>query len=127
VIYHLSSAQHKQLTDRFGPLLIALPAPEDDPPDWLAWARSVISEKHRAYVVAAVPTVITVGPSRADGLTGVIGEIEPPDKSFSWGVEVVLCDLDPPGKSRHPRSRPQWPASVDTQTASGRWPRERSR
>ena len=125
MIYHLSSAQHKQLTDRMGPLCIALPAPEVDPPDWLEWAKSMISEKHRQYVTQAVVTTITVGPPQGDGLTGVIGQIDPPDKTFSWGVEVVLCDLDPPMKSRHLRSKPQWPASVDTGKPFGRWPRER--
>jgi hypothetical protein len=125
VIYHLSSAQHKQLTDRMGPLCIALPAPEVDPPDWLSWARSVISEKHRQYVTDAKLTTVSVGPPSGGGLAGVIGQIDPADTSFCWGVEVLLCDLDPPLKARHPRSRPQWPASVDTQTASGRWPKER--
>jgi hypothetical protein len=125
MIYYLSSAQHKQLTDRMGPLRIALPAPQDDPADWLQWARSVISEKHRQYVVDAWPEVITVSPSRGGGLDGVIGSIETRDADFAWGVEAVLCDLDPPMEARHPRSRPQWPARVDTQTASGTWPKER--
>ena len=120
--YHLSGRQLKSLLIRHTPICIALPAPEDDPPDWLAWARSVLDADVRTHLVSAEPDVITLGPGRgSDGLASVIGEIEPRDRSIVWQVEVVICDLNPI-KSLHKRERLQWPKCVDTE--SGRWPRE---
>lgn len=120
--YHLSSGQLKSLLLRHTPIRIALPAPEDDPPDWLAWARSVLDDDVQDHLVSAVPDVIAVGPGAGhEGLESVIGRIEPRDRSLVWMVEVVVCDLDPV-KILHPRARTQWPKSVDT--SGGRWPRD---
>jgi len=127
MIYYLSSAQHKQLTDRMGPLLIVLPAPEEDPTDWLTWARNQISAKHRQYVAAASVGVLRVQPPGGTGLQAVIGQISThSDDALTWCIEVVFCDLNPPMAARHPRSAPQWPASVDTESAAGKFPKERA-
>ena len=121
--YHLSNGQLKSLLIRHTPIRIALPAPEDDPPDWLEWARSVMDQDIRDRIVRAEPQVIAVGPvGSRDGLAGVIGEIEPLDRSLIWLVEVCIVDLQP-RKKLHPPARLQWPKSVDT--PSGRWPIER--
>lgn len=119
--YHLSSNQAKELVLRATPLEIALPAPPDDPPDWLAWARNAIVQ-FGEYVVSAEPTVLYVTPNTGDGMAGVIGCIgdQPPKGTFFFSVEAVLCELDPPVAARRERQRCQWPGCA--MLGDQRWP-----
>ncbi len=121
-IFYLSNGQAKELSIRNTPLLIALPAPEDDPDDWLTWARESIAQ-FGDYVVSAEPQVITVAPAQRDGLEGVFGRIVHADHkrpALTIGVDAVVVELDPKGKPRSPRTRLQWPGSV--RAGSQSWP-----
>ena len=120
--YHLSNGQRKELLLRGTPLAIAIPAPPEDPPNWLEWARNVIVEDGQ-HVVSAEPCTVTVSRSgiEGDGLTGFIGTIhEGTPDFFCWGVDAVVCHLDPPGSSRRDRKRVQWPATAVR--GDQRWP-----
>lgn len=121
--YHLSNAQRKELLVRAVPLAIAIPAPMDDPDDWLAWAQESLGDE--GQYVHRIPEVCTlpVGPLKSDaGLTSVIGGFVSPAEGFYWRVEVAIVELDPPCTPRGKRVRVQWPGSV--QDNFGRWPRE---
>lgn len=121
--YHLSGGQLKSLLVRHTPIKIALPSPEEDQDDFMKWAKSVMDDDVREYLFSAETDVIAVGPGRgAEGLSSVIGEIDPRDRSIVWMVEIIVCHFKP-RKSLHPCARLQWPKSVDT--ASGRWPLEK--
>lgn len=119
--YHLSSRQAKELVLRATPLEIALPAPPNDPPDFLEWARSALIQ-YGEYIVTAEPTTLYVTPNDGDGLSGLIGMIgdQPPRGVFCITVEVVICELDPPVKARRERTRCQWPGCAVL--GERRWP-----
>lgn len=119
--YHLSSRQSKELMLRATPLEIALPAPPDDPPDWVAWARNAIVQ-FGEFVKEAEPCVLYVTPNNGDGLSGVIGCIgdQPPRGQFYFGVDAVVCKLDPPVAARRDRLRCQWPGCAIL--GDQRWP-----
>ena len=121
--YYLSNAQRKELLVRAVPLAIALPAPMDDPDDWLIWAQEALGDDgqyvHRTPEVFTLP----VGPVKSDaGLTSIIGGFVRPTGEFYWRVEVAVVELDPPCKPRGVRGKIQWPAFV--RDNFGRWPRE---
>lgn len=126
MIYHLSNAQRKELLVRGTPLAIAIPVPMDDPPDWLAWAQAGLGDLGRYVSRAPEIMSLPVGPLRSDsGLTSVIGGfVEASPDSLYWIVEVAVVELDPPDKSRHKRSKVQWPGSVQTKYTT--WPKRTS-
>jgi hypothetical protein len=124
--FHLSNSQIKNLIIRSTPLAIALPAPPVDPPDWLEWARHAIVQ-YGEHISTVEPCVLTVSRNGqdGDGLAGYIGSIhnEPPE-GFCWGVDAVVCHLDPPVKPRRERLRVQWPGCA--MKGDRRWPEPKS-
>jgi len=123
VKYLLSNRQRNQLLVRNVGLVIAIPVPFDDPEDWIEWARYCLGESGQ-WVVGVETMDVCCVYSGADGLNGVIGEIvaSPPEHDLYWYVSVAAVLLDPPGRTRHPRERLQWPAFAVT--PFGNWPRE---
>lgn len=121
--FRLSTAQRKDLLIRGTPLAVVLPSPVDDPDDWLEWAQQALCEEG-IYVTDCRVTTISVAPPSGGGLTGVIGRIVHDQEAnadvLTWGVEVVMCDLDPPTKARQQRKRPQWPHYAESR--AGKWP-----
>lgn len=113
--YNLSNSQRKELLIRHQPLEIAVPAPVQDPPDWLAWARWSLCDDGQ-YVQSADPDVVLVEyMPGGGGLTSILGRILPDGQEsqcLHWWVEIVRIRLDPPGKPRHRRSALQWPVSA---------------
>jgi hypothetical protein len=122
--YRLSTRQRKDLLARAQTLRIALPAPADDPPDWVAWARSALDPLDQEYVTAAEVDVLTVRPPMGrDGLASVIGDITTDDHAgLCWRVEVVIVTLEPLGGARHAAGQVRWPGSA--RIAGLTWPRE---
>jgi len=123
--FRLSNAQRKDLLIRGTPLAVALPVPVTDPDDWFEWARKSLCEEG-IYVAGVDVQTITVAPPSGAGLTGIIGRIVHDDAAnadvLTWGVEVLVCDLDPPTKPRQPRKRLQWPQYAES--IAGKWPAE---
>lgn len=111
MLYRLSNRQVKDLLISGVPLEIMLPAPPDDPPDWLEWSRNRIIG-YGQYVTDAQPCSVRVVPRqvpRFDNLTDLIGTIILDDrKDFSFSVDAVSVLLDGPN-IRNNRQRPQWP------------------
>jgi len=106
--YYLSSRQHKEL-GRGRPLHILVPSPPNMAGDALSWAKSAIDPNVRDRVREAKRVIVRVNPTRgSDGLTGVIGEIDPNvDGYWSIGVEVIAISLSPP-VVRAALARSQW-------------------
>lgn len=111
--YRLSQRQAKDLLLNRKPLLIALPAPIEEPEDWLAWARGAILD-HGYLIVSAEPEMINVAPNpHRSGLEGYLGAIitdADPAMTLTLGVDAVICQMLPPGKdSLADACRLQWP------------------
>ena len=112
--YRLSQRQAKDLLLNRRPLTIALPAPIDEPQDWLAWARGAILD-HGELITSAVPEVISVAPNpHRSGLEGYLGAIltdADPAQTLTIGVDAVVCELWPGGfaKLGGEMVRMQWP------------------
>lgn len=123
--FRLSNAQRKDLLIRGVPLAVALPTPVHDPDDWLEWARRAFCEEG-IYVTDVRVDTISVAPPSGGGLTGVIGRIVHDQDAnadvLTWGVEVLICDLDPPTKPRESRNWLQWPQYAESRVA--KWPAE---
>lgn len=123
--FRLSNAQKKKLAMQGTPLAIALPTPERPPNDWFAWAKQALIEEG-IYLTDAYVDMITIAPPSGGGLTGVIGRIVHDQESnadvLTWGVEVVVCHLDPLTGARNSRELLQWPGYA--KSPAGKWPAE---
>lgn len=120
--FRLSNTQKKELLIRATPLRIALPTPPEDPDNWLQWARTSLLEEGK-YVTGVFVDRISVTTPSSQGLGSVIGSIvhgEPAYDSLTWGVDVAICNLDPPASPRHDRLPVQWPLYAETN--GSRWP-----
>jgi len=126
----LSNTQKKDLLIRNTPILVALPAPAEDPEDWLTWARESIIDQGDC-VTFACPELLTVAPSpgRA-GLDGFFGQIvsharigndvkswdvsDDPSMAhkLTLRVDAVICYLEPTKARRACSTRPAWPGIV---------------
>lgn len=126
--YRLSSRQAKDLLLNRKPLTIALPAPIEEPDDWLAWARGAILD-HGELVTSAVPEVISVAPNpHRSGLEGYLGAIitdDDPAMTLTMGVDAVVCELRPAGRGKIGETvRLQWPGTAVRGDAV--WPPKRT-
>lgn len=112
ITYHLSRAQAKQLIERGGQLMVALPLPLDDPPDLLAWARERLPDFAR-YVRSVGPSEVACCRSNQPdpSVEGLIGTIctDWSNDWPRWVVAVAVCHLAG-DRPRHMPSRIQWPA-----------------
>jgi hypothetical protein len=117
ITYTLSSRQQKELLIRGQDLLLALPHPPVEVRDPVDWARSVLPQDLREYVVAAEPGTVVVQPPhsrkvRADSIDACLGNINPSNDSPRWLVShaIILATL----RFSTPRGKTpiQWPANV---------------
>jgi hypothetical protein len=114
--YRLSSRQAKDLLLNRKPLTIALPAPIEEPEDWLAWARGAILD-HGELITSAEPDMIDVAPNpHRSGLEGYLGAIlteGDPAQTLTLSVDVVVCELRPSGRGKPAEPcRLQWPGTA---------------
>jgi hypothetical protein len=114
--YILSNAQQKDLLIRKTPVILALPAPPDEPADPVDWARSVLQEDVRELITGVRLELLQVAPYPAgprDTLTQLLGAIveEPPADQWTIWVDAALVTLAPQ-YPRHPAGKPQWPLAV---------------
>lgn len=121
--FELSNGQKKALLIRAQPLRIALPAPAIAPENWLLWARESLWE-HGRLITGVIQDHIDVCSPSGQGMSGVIGRIVRQDETpvLTWGVDVIICNVDPPVKARHPREVVQWPGRAFNVETGQEWP-----
>jgi len=117
MIYHLSNRQRRELANG-KQLRIALPYPEDDPEDLLAWAESHLDCDPARILSAREEHLLCTRGGRGTGQVSeqigrILRDCETPSRGdLVYWVSVVLCDVAEPGR---PRSKypPQWPGSYE--------------
>lgn len=119
--YLLSSNQQKELLIRKQKVKVALPAPPEDAPDLVAWARSVLPRELSPLVRSAEQEIIEVVPkvysapapqqNLTDVLGAIVGPTPPAPGLLIIGVDAVVVLLAPD----NPRGGPapmKWPGNV---------------
>jgi len=113
--FHLSNRHQKELFVRAAPLSLALPAPHPEPPDSLAWAKSVLTpDVARMARSAEVCERVASPGKRTTGLAGVLGSIiGDGDRSRITVTMVVVVVEIAPEKPRNAPVPMQWPGWVE--------------